>query len=359
MAKRIKLSGEVGWEITAKKLESQLPKNGKHAILEIDSFGGSVFEGNRLFNTIKDHLNKFPDSISIELGVVAASAASFFPLAVDPKNISVRDNTVFMIHKAWTIALGNSDEMQLQANILDGFDRMLAKIYSGVTKKSIDDTLIDMKNEVWLMGGQSILDAGFASKIIESSDEEKGENNDTLEKNEISAKIEEIKNKLKDVDNKEDLKKWSAKLDIENKKESNPPEGDGNIKKEDISDMNFTEYLNSNPEHKAEYDLAVKNAVDAGIKADRERGKEILNLSGMKLSEEILNAFNDGSTVGDYATAELKRVNEAKSKTPDTILGSLSTDKQIPESTEVENSLKTAEEKDREAVNAYLKKGGK
>ena len=355
MAKRIKLSGEVGWEITSKKLESQLPKNGKHAILEIDSFGGSVFEGNRLFNTIKDHLNKFPDSISVELGVVAASAASFFPLAVDPKNISVRDNTVFMIHKAWTIALGNSDEMQLQANILDGFDRMLARIYSGVTNKSIDDTLEDMKNEVWLMGGQSILDAGFASKIIESSDIEKGENNDTLEKNEISAKIEEIKNKLKDVDNKEDLKKWSAKLEIENKIESKPPEGDGNIKKEDISDMNFTEYLNSNPEAKAEHEQAIKNAVAE----DRARGKEILNLSGVKLSEEILNAFNDGLTVGDYATAELKRVNEAKSKTPDTVLGSLSTDKQIPESTEVENSLKTAEEKDREAVNAYLKKGAK
>ena len=54
--KIIELSGDVGWEITAKSLKNKLPKDNSDVRLKIDSYGGSVFEGVRLYNVIKDYM---------------------------------------------------------------------------------------------------------------------------------------------------------------------------------------------------------------------------------------------------------------------------------------------------------------
>jgi ATP-dependent protease ClpP protease subunit len=360
MAKIIELKGEVGWEITDRSLRNKLPNDGSEALIIVDSYGGSVYEGNRLYNTLLDHVKKFPGSLKVELGVIAASAASYFPLAVGAENISARENTVFMIHKAWGLAIGNSDEMQLTAKIFDGFDRMIAKTYTKITGESIEDTLEVMKNELWLMGGQAVVDAGFATNIVESSEEDSDEtNNIMLNKNEVSAKLEEIKNKLKEIDNKEDLEKWSAKLEIENKTESNPPNGDGNIEEEDISDMKLEEYLNSNPEAKAENDLAIKNAVAEGIKAEKERGDKYFNLAGATVPKELKEAYKNGLSTGDYAEAEMLRANEAKAKAGDTNLGALTVKDQTPGSEEAGKGKKETVVKDsvKEAFDTLYPKG--
>ena len=135
MAKVIELSGIVGYDITAKGLKNRLPKDGSDVILKVDSQGGSVFEGNRLYNAILD----YQGNIEVHLGVLAASAASYFPLAAGSENIKVRANTTFMGHKAWSFAIGNADEMKAEAEILDGLDRLIAKAYSKINGKSIDE----------------------------------------------------------------------------------------------------------------------------------------------------------------------------------------------------------------------------
>ncbi|MCP4395636.1 MAG: Clp protease ClpP, partial [Alphaproteobacteria bacterium] len=187
MPKIIELSGTVGWDITAKDLKKKLPNTGEEVLLKIDSPGGSVFEGNRLYNALNDHLNTFPGSVKVELGAIAASAASYFPLAVGAKNIKVRSNTTFMGHKAWTFAIGNADDMKAEAEILDGFDKIIAKVYSKITGKTSDESLEDMKNEFWLIGGQSVVDAGFASEIIDDDETEESEESEIVDKVEILA----------------------------------------------------------------------------------------------------------------------------------------------------------------------------
>jgi ATP-dependent protease ClpP protease subunit len=122
--KTIELSGDVGFEITAEGLKEQLGKSREAVRLKIDSYGGSVFEAVRLYNTIKD----YPGKITAELGAVAASAASFFPLAAS--RIEVRSNTTYMGHKAWSFAIGNSDDMTAEALILEGLDSIIAGVYS-------------------------------------------------------------------------------------------------------------------------------------------------------------------------------------------------------------------------------------
>ncbi|MCP4393640.1 MAG: Clp protease ClpP, partial [Alphaproteobacteria bacterium] len=261
MPKIIELSGVVGAEITAKNLKNRLPKDGSDVLLKIDSVGGSVFEGNRLFNALNDHLNKFPGTITAELGAVAASAASYFPLAIGAENLKVRKNTTFMGHKAWTFAIGNADDMKAEAEILDGFDNIIAKVYSGITGKSVDDSLEDMKNEFWLIGGESVVDAGFASGIVDEDQTEPEEQN-VIEKSEVLAMMKESKNKIREIENQEDLNKWAAK--IEKTLNAVDVEADGQkllfsesapsgAKNKSEVDMNLSEYLDQNPEAKAEY----------------------------------------------------------------------------------------------------------
>ncbi|MCP4393983.1 MAG: Clp protease ClpP, partial [Alphaproteobacteria bacterium] len=346
MPKIIELSGTVGWDITAKDLKKKLPNTGEEVLLKIDSPGGSVFEGNRLYNTLNDHLNTFPGSVKVELGAIAASAASYFPLAVGAKNIKVRSNTTFMGHKAWTFSIGNSDDMKAEAEILDGFDKIIAKVYSKVTGKTAEESLEDMKNEFWLIGGQSVVDAGFASEIIDDDYTEESEESEIVDKVEILAKIEEAKNQLREVENNEDLNKWAAKIDevlnstdVDNgqnllfrESKNSVSAGEKNMRGDK---MNLNDLLAANPEAKAEHErliAAETNRVDTAINEDRERSAKILALSGNKLPDNVLASIKGGDSVGDFATKEIENRNtEISNQTPEeTEIGKLEVSNQMP-----------------------------
>ena len=289
--KKIKLSGVVGWDFFASDLIAELPTDGSDVYLIVDSVGGSVFEGNRLYNAIKD----YPGKITVELGAVAASAASYFPLAAGAENIKVRENTVYMIHKAWAFAIGNADDMKKQAEILDGFDKIMARIYSEITGETLKKTLAKMGEELWIFGGQEVIDAGFASGFAECDDTGR------KEKSEIIAEIEEAKATLKEVQRKEDLNKWAAQLNVSASKIETAPGNPGGNKEKEVKTMNLDEILAKNPEVAGEIQAKTGQAVAE----DRERVGKILAASGMALNESVLNAVKDGVSAGDYALAEL------------------------------------------------------
>ncbi len=372
MPKIIELSGTVGWDITAKDLKKKLPNTGEEVLLKIDSPGGSVFEGNRLYNTLNDHLNTFPGSVKVELGAIAASAASYFPLAVGAKNIKVRANTTFMGHKAWTFSIGNSDDMKAEAEILDGFDKIIAKVYSKVTGKTPDESLEDMKNEFWLIGGQSVVDAGFASEIIDDDETEESEESEIVDKVEILAKIEEAKNQLREVENNEDLNKWAAKIDevlnstdVDNgqnllfrESKNSVSAGEKNMRGDK---MNLNDLLAANPEAKAEHErliAAETNRVDTAINEDRERSAKILALSGNKLPDNVLASIKEGDSVGDFATKEIENRNtEIPNQTPEeTEIGKLDKSAQLPAGEKKEDKEEKEAQIDNELDSFFGKK---
>lgn len=373
MPKKIELSGVVGYEITAKGLKNKLVKDDKN-IVYLDSVGGSVFEGNRLYNLLNDSLKAGYD-IDFVLGAVAASAASYFPLAVGKDRIKVRENTVFMGHKAWSFAIGNADDMKAEAEILDGFDKMIAKVYSKVNGMSVEDNLKAMGEEFWLMGGQSVVDAGYASGIAEEDEAIEGEEetSDPVDKSEIQAKIKEAKAVLREKAEEEDLEKWAAKLKdpvVDEQGQFNMFENAGSpamtpgSDKENIQEdnMDFMSYLDQNPEHKAKFE-ELKNAhaedvKNSALSEDRARSMKIAKLYGN--SEMALNAIGDGTSVGDLAVAEKEKALEAsKNATKETgDLGGLDKSKNgLPEKAE-ESTAKSKDEKAREDVKAYLEKNG-
>ncbi len=72
-----------------------------------------------------------------------------------------------MIHKAWSLALGNSDDFRATADLLDKIDGTIAETYTAAaTKRGIEPGAFAdlMAAETWFTG-QEAIDAGLADEI--------------------------------------------------------------------------------------------------------------------------------------------------------------------------------------------------
>jgi len=91
--------------------------------VNINSPGGSVFEGIAIYNLLASHSG----SVVVNILGVAASAASIIAMAAD--TINMHTSSQLMIHRAWTVAVGNSEELLETASFLDRIDSSLADVY--------------------------------------------------------------------------------------------------------------------------------------------------------------------------------------------------------------------------------------
>ena len=81
--------------------------------LEINSYGGDVFLGIDLCNTLRAHKGH----VTVIIPGIAASAASIGCMGAD--TIKAYSNSQVMVHNAWTIVAGNAKEIRKSANDLD------------------------------------------------------------------------------------------------------------------------------------------------------------------------------------------------------------------------------------------------
>jgi ATP-dependent Clp protease protease subunit len=129
--------------------------------IRINSPGGSVFAARAMEQAMREH----PSKIVAHIDGYAASAASFLMMAAD--EIVIGSGSMVMIHKAWTMAYGNSDDLIQTADLLEKIDSTLVDTYavrSGADPKQISDW---MAAETWFTA-QEAVDAGFADRIAES-----------------------------------------------------------------------------------------------------------------------------------------------------------------------------------------------
>lgn len=164
--------------ITAKKVREQLSEITKDTIhVHINSGGGDVFESIAIYNLIKNHKAK----IIIYVDGLAASGASIICMAGD--EIIMPSNSMMMIHKAWTWATGNADELRKVASDMDKIDSAVTESYVPRfigTKEELAQLLSD---ETWLTA-QECKDLGFCNEVlnVEEKKEEEPAKNSILEK---------------------------------------------------------------------------------------------------------------------------------------------------------------------------------
>lgn len=126
--------------------------------LRINSPGGDVFDGRAIATAIAQH----PSDVIAHVDGLAASAASYVAIAAD--SVEMAPGAFMMIHKAWTLAFGNSEDLLSTAALLEKIDASLAADYSKKTGKSQAQIEQWMSAETWFTA-QEAVDNGFADTV--------------------------------------------------------------------------------------------------------------------------------------------------------------------------------------------------
>ncbi len=130
--------------------------------LRVNSPGGSVFAARAMEQAIREHSS----DVVAHVDGLAASAASFLIMAAD--SIEMAPGSFLMIHKAWTIAWGNADELVKTSELLTQIDGSLVKTYAARSGQSAEDITRWMAAETWIEADRAV-ELGFADQVAEGS----------------------------------------------------------------------------------------------------------------------------------------------------------------------------------------------
>lgn len=172
--------------------------------VRLNSGGGSVFDGLAIYNA----LNRHPAKIIMNIDGIAASIASVIAMAGDQINIT--EGSHVMIHKPWSMAMGDAESMRKEAEVLDSFESGIVDIYAARTGKDRKQLENWIGAETWFKG-QAAVDAGFADVVIPAKRKEKAAKSnilalyahtptDLLETYENVPNAREIERVLRDVE---------------------------------------------------------------------------------------------------------------------------------------------------------------
>jgi ATP-dependent protease ClpP protease subunit len=331
---RIAIDGEIGWDVTSDMVREQLDELNDDVMLEISSPGGSVYQAFSIFSMLRDYKKKNNRIINVKILGLAASAASYIAMVGD--NIQVSDNSVFMIHYVWGITIGNHLEMRKTANIFEQLSNVSVQQYAKRSGKSEDEIRELMKEESYFFG-RNIVDEGFADEVIDGDGES--------EANQIMLarmRIDDCIKHMNDDTMKEDASKAVALLGNMSKN----PLYEGNNNEGENLNMKLSEFLEKNPEAKAEQEAlidsakaeavkdAVQKQVNEQITAERANMKKIVELSGGTLNKNALECIEKGKTPEQYALMEMEEQKKKNAENPQN-LGEFNTKTEIvPEKTE-------------------------
>lgn len=129
-----------------------------NVVLRINSPGGDVFEARAMMTAIAAH----PAHFTAKVDGLAASAATALTLACDA--VEMAEGSFYMIHKAWTFAMGNADDMRTSADLLDKVDATLIAGYTKKTGKTAEEIVAWMTAETWFTAEEAVTN-GFADSV--------------------------------------------------------------------------------------------------------------------------------------------------------------------------------------------------
>jgi ATP-dependent protease ClpP protease subunit len=136
---------EIGpWGITASDVAKALVGLDVDALtVRLNTPGGDVFDGLAIYNLLKENRA----TIDVVVDGWAASCGSVIAMAGD--TVKMQRNSMMMIHKAWSIAWGNADELRELAGVLDKCDSNIADIYHQRAGGDVDAWMSLMSSETW------------------------------------------------------------------------------------------------------------------------------------------------------------------------------------------------------------------
>lgn len=153
---------------TKQKMREQLREidgiSADKIVVNISSLGGDVDHGLAIHDLLASN------SATVETNVIGmtASAATIIAQAGDVRNMS--DNALYLIHRAWTIGMGNANDFETLAKDLKKFDDRISNIYAKRSDKD-QQSFMDLMNEssgdgIWISAAEA-KDYGLIDNISE------------------------------------------------------------------------------------------------------------------------------------------------------------------------------------------------
>lgn len=323
--KEILIDKEIGgwFGITASEIRKQFDEveEGEDIKLVVDCPGGDCFEGISIYNFIRDYARNHSNKITTYIQGMAASAASWIVCAANSVNsdnkIIVEDNSIFMIHNCWGVAIGDHREMQKSADFSKRIDNLIIKMLSNRSKK--DEKKIEklMADETWYFGNE-ILDNGFCDEVIKTETDPLAD----LENKMSEAKIafNSCQKKLKDEVEKNPKaykdcfeKSYSAfNLVCEKSDFSDSNKTSEKSESKEMFAMNKQELLAQN---KALYDEVFNEGSAAAVTKERQRVSDLLaKFDKAGNANAALDFIKSGASVTDNEVIDALVETAVKSK---------------------------------------------
>ena len=190
---RINLYGEIdSWgensSVEFIRRFSSLQEENEEIELHIHSVGGDVFEGNVIYNTIKNSKKK----VTAYIDGIAASMASVIMLACE--KIYMADNAFVMIHAPSSYSGGNAEDLEKAAKLLRAIEENFVKAYSKRTGKKEEDVREWMKGDNWFSAREA-LEEGLIDGITDSVEVEDMEEEEVIRKSTAKTIVERYRAK--------------------------------------------------------------------------------------------------------------------------------------------------------------------
>jgi ATP-dependent Clp endopeptidase proteolytic subunit ClpP len=153
---------EIGnWGVDSKSFIEEIKEiSTEEILLRINSPGGSVIDGLAIHDAIK----RMPQKVTAKIEGLAASIASIIALAAD--EVTMSQNSLFMIHNVWGGETGGAKDMRKAADLMDKMSDRLVNIYVSKTGKDESEIRNWMDEETWFTADEA-LEAGFINSIEE------------------------------------------------------------------------------------------------------------------------------------------------------------------------------------------------
>ena len=151
------------WGVRARDFAAALAGlRGQDVRVRINSPGGDAFDGMAMYELLRQH----DGATEARVDALSASAASYLMLGAD--RVTIAENAMVMIHKAWGLSVGNADDMRALAAVLDRMDAQQANIFATETGKPEVEIMAALAAETWFNAHEAI-DFGLADGIVEAS----------------------------------------------------------------------------------------------------------------------------------------------------------------------------------------------
>ena len=126
----------------------------------IQSEGGSVFEGFKIYN----YLRTLPQAVFTHGNGLIGSIATLLMLGAPKENTFISEVSMFMVHRAIDNRGGNQDELAKAQEVLNSIDEILISVYSERTGMSREAIEVMMADTTWLSGEQAVKQ-GFIGQL--------------------------------------------------------------------------------------------------------------------------------------------------------------------------------------------------